>query len=325
MPQLRQNIITGEWVVIAPERAKRPSDFIEAAEVKQDGNDPFATAGEVYKKNRIKDYQFESRHIYVIPNKFPAFVEEDKCSSRTYRVENDFYAMRPSTGGHDVIIVKDETESVFTFSQQIWYEFFKITKARYIYWLRDCNAQHSMLIYNQGPKSGASIIHPHGQLFAANIIPNQILKELNGAERYFIDTGENVFDAMIKHEKKEKVRLIEENEHFVAFTFYAARFPFETWVLPKNQHARYEEITDSLVISLAQIMRSVMKRFDRTLHSPPLNFYIHDLPKSISSTEYYRWHIEITPRLSNYGGYELGSGVIIDIMSPEEAAEYLRN
>jgi UDPglucose--hexose-1-phosphate uridylyltransferase len=325
MPQLRQNIVTNEWVIIAPERSKRPSDFIHEEAIKEtsEANDPFALSSDHYKHTRIKGY--ETDHIYVIRNKYPVFIEDDaKESPRTFRLEDGFYGARPSTGGHDVIVIKDAKKTLYTFSRQEWYELFSVAKKRFLHWKKSEAAEHAMLIYNHGANAGASLTHPHAQIFVANIIPNQIVREMAGAEQYFINNGKNVFADLIFHEKKEGERVIAENDEFIAFTCYAARFPFETWVLPKEQCAHFEDERETYIHSLGQIMEDVMTRFGRVLKNPALNFYLHDLPSSVSESDYFRWHIEITPRLGTYGGYELGSGVVVNTMSPEKAADYLR-
>jgi len=325
MPQLRQNIITNEWVVIAPERSKRPSDFVheEAVKASSKENDPFVIGGDHYRHTRLKN--FETEHVYVIRNKYPVFIEDPaKDTPRTYRLEDSFYGARPSTGGHDVLVIKNPDTSIYSFTKQEWYELFSMAKKRFIHWKGSGSVEHTMLIYNNGANAGASITHPHAQVFAANIIPNQIVREMAGAEQYFINNGSNVFADLIYHEKKAKERVIAENDEFIAFTFYAARFPFETWVLPKEQCAHFEDETETYIHSLGQLMNDVMTRFGRVLKKPALNFYLHDLPESVKESDYFRWHIEITPRLGTYGGYELGSGVVINTMSPEDAAEYLR-
>lgn len=325
MPQLRQNVVTGEWVVIAPERAKRPSDFVAAETLKPESKLAcvFCEQGEAYKKYNLKE--FEAKHIYVTPNKFPAFIEDpEHCSPRTYKLEGGFYNARPSTGGHDVLIIKEHDWQLFDFDGKTWEELFLVAKHRYRYWRNDCNTEYTMLIYNQGAKSGASIYHPHAQIFASNIIPNQISREVQGSQRYFENNGACVFCDLLHHEQQEKVRVVAESKEFVAFTFYAARFPFEVWVLPKQHRAHFEDETDVAIKSLADIMQKVTGMFGSTLQKPPLNFFLHDLPTSIRHAEYYHWHLEITPRVTSYGGYELGSGVVIDVMSPEDAAKYLR-
>lgn len=325
MPELRQNIITGEWVVIAPERSKRPKDFISSnIDQTNEASDPFEVDGPVYRKERLKE--FETELVYVIPNKYPVFLQDSKnCSPRTYHLEKGFYSARPSTGGHDVVVVKDPNVDIYSFDLDTWYQLFSVAKKRIKYWHKDCNAEQAMLIYNQGSGGGASIKHPHAQIFVSNIIPNRIVQELEGAERYFLNHGKNVFQELIYHEKKEMTRIIAENDEFVAFTFYAARFPFEAWVLPKEQTSHFEEEKETYLHSLAQIMKDVFGRYGKLLNNPPLNFFLHDSPTSVGQNDYFRWHIEITPRLSKYGGYELGSGVIVDVMSPEEAAKYLVN
>lgn len=181
-----------------------------------------------------------------------------------------------------------------------------------------------MLIYNQGVKSGASIHHPHAQIFASNIIPNHISKEIAGSERYFENNGGCVFCDLIKHEQFNKARVIAENESFIAFTFYAARFPFETWIMPKIHRAHFEDDTQEMLKPLSEIMENVIQKIGKTLQKPDLNFWLHDLPTTLEKASYFHWHIEIAPRVSSYGGFELGAGTIIDIIAPEDAAEYLR-
>lgn len=325
MPQLRQNVVTGEWVVIAPERSKRPSDFIQKEKPKPQLKEscPFCE-GAAGHATRLLDYENES--VYVMPNKFPAFLEDEtKCSVRAYKLEDNFYTTRPASGGHDVLVVRDHDHQLYDFPVSTWRELFTLAGRRYHYWRNDCNTQYSMLIYNQGVAAGASIWHPHAQIFASNIIPNHISKELLGAQQYFENTGGCVYCDLLRHELKHQLRIVAENEKFVAFTFYAARFPFETWVMPKQHSVHFEEASNTLAEPLAEIMHELMAKLNRTLDAPPLNFFIHDLPTAVDDADYYHWHIEIAPRLSTYGGFELGSGTIIDVMAPEEAARFLQS
>lgn len=325
MPQLRQNIITGDWVVIAPERAKRPNTFQEVEELQADHPSEcvFCPESDEYKIRSLKE--FETEFSFVIPNKFPAFLEDkNNCSHRTYKLENDFYRARPATGGHDLIILKEHKANIYTFSLEQWIDLFSNARRRYQHWRKDCNSEYSMLIYNQGRKAGASIHHPHAQLFASNILPNLVNRELEGSRKFFENEGQCVFCALLAHETTEKHRLLVENEHFIAFTFYAARLPFEVWVLPKKHSSHFEDAESEIIVALAEICEQLTKMYDITLKQPPLNFFIHDLPRSIGKSNSYHWHLEFVPRVSNYGGYEMGSGVIIDVMSPEEAAGYLK-
>ncbi len=180
-----------------------------------------------------------------------------------------------------------------------------------------------MAIYNHGQAGAASINHPHAQVFASSIIPNYIQRELHGSERYYDLHEHCVYCQLIEQERAEKVRIVAENADFVMFTFFAARFPFELWVLPKEHQSMYEEAATSQLTSLSEILHTGFGLLNQTLHNPSLNFYIHSLPTTSDNADYYHWHLEIAPRVALYGGYELGSGTIIDIVSPEKATEYL--
>lgn len=327
MPQLRQNIITGEWVVIAPERAKRPQDFVMPKSVKVSDKTkcPFCVGSENYKLND-KVRKAETKNIYVIENKFPAFVEKDsKESLRSFYPEKGFYRARPSIGDHEVVIIKDHDQSLPKFSEDLMCEMLEVIRDRYLFMKEREKIASIMPIYNHGPEAGASIDHPHAQIFASGIISNTVGREIDGAEKYFGINGSCIFCDIIKHEKKEKIRIVDENKDFLAATFYAARLPFETWIYPKKHQSQFEMISKEEMKSFAKILVDTLRKMDKTLENPPLNMYIHTLPTIIEDSAYYHWHIEITPRVSNFGGFELGSDIVIDVMSPEEAAEYLRS
>jgi len=325
MPQLRRHPITGDWVVIAPERAKRPDDFIRADTAKPQSKVacPFCETGKMYRefKDRIKE--FEDKYIYVTPNLYPAFIEDAKrCSERSHRVE-EFYRMGPALGGHDVVVIKNHDVNLPSFDLNTWNALFSMIQRRYMYYKDFCNALYAMPIYNYKMKAGASIVHPHAQIFVSNIIPNVVADEMEGSEEYFQKHSECVFCAMNEHEKKIKKRVIYESDKFIAYTFFAARFPFEIWLLPKQHLSNFEKEDKESIQELAKAMRVIINKLYKTLKDPALNFFIHSLPNTLDDAKFFHWHLEITPRITGIGGYELGSGVIIDIMSPEDAAEYL--
>ncbi len=324
MPQLRQNIITGDWVVIAPERVKRPSEFVSASQPILSAKEhcPFCLEHANYSQNRLKHYETEL--VYVIANKYPAFVEDQtRCSERSYKVEDDFFLAKPSLGGHDVVIIKDHDRPLPKFDQRTWRDLLVMLKKRYQHFDQLCNNDYTMAIYNEKPAAGASIVHPHAQIFSSNIIPNLISRELTECQRYLELNSRSPFDDLIAHEQKFAKRVIAENEHYIAFVQYAARFPFETWIVPKYQISRFDKISATELAELIPVLSQSMAKINLALNEPALNFYIHSAPNSLEEAEYYRWHLEIAPRLGTFGGYELGSGVIIDVFSPEVAADYL--
>ncbi len=325
MPELRQNIITGDWVVITPERAKRPSDYrINDSGIASDSsNCPFCAGTENYRKNQ-KVRGASTKNFYVIKNRYPAFVEnEEEACVRSFYPEKGFYRARAAVGYHEVVIALDHDKTLITFSLNEMTEMLEIFCDRYNQMKNNKNIVSIMPFYNHGASAGASISHPHAQIIASGVIANTVGRELDGAERYFGINGTCVFCDIIEHELREKVRVVEENEDFLATTFYAARFPMETWIYPKRHDSQFENTPKSELKELAKILLSVLHKLERNISRIPLNFYIHTLPTIHSKSFSYHWHLEINPRLANYAGYELGSGVIIDIMSPEDAAEYL--
>lgn len=326
MPQLRQNIITGEWVVFAPERAKRPSDYISPPVQKKSDKDncPFcASSKNSSYPERIEDY--DENHTYLIENKFPAFINSTQDTSKTYKVEDEFYKMKLALGGHDVVVVREHEQELPHFTDSIWRDLITTFNKRGKYYQKAPNVEYMMPIYNHEAAAAASIDHPHAQIFASSIVPNIISRELAHTKEHYQDKGTCPFCDLIEHEKMQNTRVIFENEDFLVFCFYAARFPFETWVLPKSHQNKFEQMSESQINKFIEASRFVFSKLDEVLNNPPLNFFIHSSPlKTADFDKSYHWHLEVAPRLSNYGGYELGSGVIIDIIAPEQAAEYIR-
>lgn len=322
MPKLRQNIITGDWVVISPERSKRPEDYVMAAAPKHDipKDCPFCI------NNRDSAYQFsikdaETENVYVIPNKYPAFIKNDSIISEG----DNFYCDTKSIGGHEVIIIKKHEQEIYEDGEAIINELISVYKQRYLFYDQDPVIEYTMLIHNHGPEAAASIEHPHSQLFASAIMPNYVEKELAGAKKYFEVNKKCVFCEMLRVEKENGQRIIFENDAFMVFTVFAARFPFEMWLCPKKHAAKFETIDAKLQKSLAGALHEAISRLNKALNFPPFNYWIHTLPHhSDNHDELYHWHLEIAPRVSKFGGYEMGSGVVIDVVSPETAAEFLK-
>jgi UDPglucose--hexose-1-phosphate uridylyltransferase len=323
MPRIRQNIITKEWVVIAPERSQRPQDFVTAASSKRASKKdcPFCIENNVAYKTSIK--KFETDNVYVIPNLYPAFVDQDEVTQK----EGDYYPSYKSLGGHDVIILKDHDKEMGELKNQVLEEYYHTYQRRIDYFNQNPTVEYSMIIHNFGPEAGASIVHPHSQLMASSIIPTRIEMELRGSEDFYREKGECVFCWLVKKEQEKKIRVVGENRDFLAFTFWAARFPFEIWVVPKEHNLYFEKINRNQRLALADIFKQVLSKLNDSLNNPPYNYYIHTGPPRLENEKYldkfYHWHIEIAPRVNTFGGYELGSSLIIDVVSPERAAMFL--
>lgn len=323
MPKLRQNIITGDWVVISPERAKRPEDFViekRTAKTQSQKDCPFCPPDGAAYKTKIAGT--ETDHLYVVANKFPAFVDKDEVIEEG----GDFYPSYKSLGAHEVISFKDHEIEIPDLGQPVLTELFEAYRSRMIFLQRNPVIEYVMLVHNFGSEAGASIDHPHSQIFASSIIPTYVARELLGSRKFYKENKECVYCRLIEEEKGEDIRIVAENNGFIAFTFFAARFPFEVWILPKKHSARFEKTSSGELKELAEVFLKVMKKLNYGLNQPPYNYYIHTAPAKLAHHSiYYHWHIEICPRVSKLGAYEIGSDVFIDVVSPELAAEFLRD
>jgi UDPglucose--hexose-1-phosphate uridylyltransferase len=280
---------------------------------------PFCINNDNAYKFSIKE--IETENIYVIPNKYPAYVKEDSLVE-----EGDgIYEDTKSIGGHEVIIIKKHDQDIYEDGKAIVNELLGVYKERYSNYDKDPVVEYTMVIHNHGPEAAASIEHPHSQLFASAIVPNYIQKEISGSKKYFDENHECVFCKIVKAEKENQQRVIFENEEFIAFTFFAARFPFEIWVVPKKHKADFAKITSGEQEACAEALHEAISKLNKALNFPPFNYWIHSIPcNGQEAADYYHWHLEIAPRVSKFGGYEMGSGIVIDVVSPEIAAEFLK-
>lgn len=321
MSKLRQNIINGDWVVISPERSKRPEDYVMAASAKRGipKDCPFCLQNNDAYRFSIKEA--ETKNVYVIPNKYPAFTKQDSVID-----EGDgFYENTKSIGGHEVIVLKDHLQDIYDDGIDTIDELIGVYRNRYNFYNQDPIVEYTMLIHNHGPEAAASIEHPHSQLFASAILPSYIEKELQGSQKYFSQSHQCVFCRMLEVEKENAQRVIYENDEFLVFTFFASRFPFEMWIVPKTHQANFEKISSAGQKQLADALYHALNKLNKSLNNPPFNFWIHTLPHHHEEDSvYYHWHLEIAPRVSKFGGYEMGSGTVIDVVSPEVAAQFLR-
>jgi len=313
--------VTGEWVVIAPERAKRPDDYILPKPVPKKESLKFCNFcenGEAYNE-RIEGAG--TKHIYVVPNKFPAYVKDEAVTLDAGKI----YYSQKSVGGHEVISFINHNKDLEEVGVKQLDELFEVYQKRINFYKPNPCVEYVMPIHNHGPEAGESIEHPHSQLFASGVIPNTIAKELAGAKKFYQDEGKCIFCEMVKEEKRFEQRIVAENEDFVVFCAYAARVPFEMWLLPKKHHEHFENLAPTLRRKLAEMFHTVILKLYRGLNDPPFNFYLHASPMETSKhLKFYHWHVEIMPRLTRFGGYEMGSGIIIDVVSPERSAEFLR-
>jgi len=259
--------------------------------------------------------------VRVVPNKYPAFSLEDQV----FACGEGICQVMSGVGTHEVIVGSpDHYKSLALLTDSEVAQVICAYRDRYIALSTDPRIQYILIIVNQGAKAGASLEHPHSQLFAIPMIPLGAREELEGVAKYLEEKGSCIYCDLIGYERGVGERFILESEFFVAFAPYASRVPFETWILPKEHHSAFETMSWNEIQSLAWILRQILGKLHRGLNDPPYNLYLHTAPCQDGTFAYYHWHIEILPKLSIIAGFELGAGMMINVVKPEEAAAFLR-
>ncbi|MDI6716518.1 MAG: galactose-1-phosphate uridylyltransferase [Actinomycetota bacterium] len=329
MPELRQDPVTKNWVVIAKERAKRPDDFIRKRSVAEPHVCPFDYGNESMTPPEVLAFRPENTlpnspgwSVRVVPNKFPAFTPENGSETTM----NNFYRLRKAYGAHEVVIHGPEHNlSLATYPNE---QVAEVLRA-YILRLRHHEEQpygnYVQILINHGKEAGASLEHSHSQIFVTPIIPEVVRNELVGSASYYNENRRCVFCDMIEQERIISERLIDRTENYIVFSPFAAKLPFETWILPMHHQARFELLTDDNRYKLASIFKKTLQRFYIGLNDPPYNMYLHTSPRGYDKPESYHWHISIIPKLTIAAGFELSTGMWINITSPESSAAFLRN
>ena len=329
MPELRKDPVTGRWVIIAVERAMRPSDFKKEEEKKESAkSSPFSEGNESKTPPEILAYRKPGTQpnkpgwwVRVIPNKFPALRIEGDLDRKGVGM----YDMMNGVGAHEVIVESpNQSDSIETLPLKHVEDILWAFRDRCLDLRKDRRLRYIIVFKNKGKEAGASLSHPHSQLIAMPIIPKLAKEELEGSRRYYEYKERCVYCDMIAQELEDKKRLILENEYFVVFVPFASIVPFEMWIMPKQHNSDYANIKRSEMYYLADALQRSLRMLNKSVPNVAYNFYIHSAPLDNLELPYYHWHIEIVPRLTHTAGFEWGTGLYINPMPPERAAEFLR-
>lgn len=324
--QLRQDLVTGDWVVIATGRGKRPENFQKKEEFSQVISEKECLFCDPEKSGQEKDvliYNTTDKDwtLRVFPNKFPAFAPPK--GKIVHQTEGPYFWME-GIGYHEVIVTRDHQKSIGQMEDWQAGEILDAFQTRYLDLMNKKSVRYIEIFHNHGKEAGASIVHPHSQLTAVPVISPYIESELFGAEDYFSKNKKCVYCVMIDWEKKEGNRIVFENENFLAFCPFASRVAFEVWLMPKRHSPYFERIDDKQKMAGGEALNQVLRKIGKVLNNPDYNFYLHTAPCDGKDYPHYHWHIEVLPKTSLWAGFELSTGIEISIIEPEIASEYLR-
>ncbi|MEW5923150.1 MAG: galactose-1-phosphate uridylyltransferase [Candidatus Zixiibacteriota bacterium] len=327
MPEFRQNMATKEWVILSPERRKRPSDFIrpdsgQEPALSYEDNCPFCRGNENLTVPPSYVFPEDKKWLVrVVPNKYAAL------DSRldTKRTGNGCFVSAHGFGIAEVVVEHPfHNETIATMETAHVGHILRACRERQIAISRNPNVNLITIFRNHGQRAGTSLAHPHSQIIATPIVPPHVRYPMEQAIQYYDTTGHCVFCDMVREELRQAERIIVETEFFVAFCPYAARSPFESRIYPKYHSASFMLIDDNRIADLARVLRETLARLYHGLKNPDYNYIIRSAPIGDEDTRHQHWYMVIIPKITTAAGFEIGSGIYINTIAPEESAQFLR-
>ena len=316
--ELRQDPLTGRWVTIATGRAARPGSFARPTPAVRGAlGCPFCEGNEHLTPPEVEADRDPSEPpnsggwtVRVVPNKFAAFGPPGGSADP---VDGRLLA----AGGHEVIIHGATHRTTLTgLAPAILPAVLAAWRRRLAAWRREPMGAVTIIV-NEGPEAGASLEHSHSQLFATALRPQLIEAEM---ERLRADGCAAC--ELVERERKTGERVVGEGDGLLTVCPWASAMPFESLILPDAHSPRFEDGDEAADQAVAQAVRSQLDRLRRAVgNEPPLNLVLHSAPPGV---EDFHWHLHVLPRLTTMGGFELGTGVQINVVDPDSAAERLR-
>jgi UDPglucose--hexose-1-phosphate uridylyltransferase len=322
--ELRYDLVSKDWVVIATGRARRPETFKKDKKINGEDLNIFCPFCNLNKKDKPLLYipSKENWQVVVIPNKYPAFVASKKINKKR---EGGLYQLMSAWGFHEVVVTKDHKKSIALFSYQEMKNVLDVYQLRYLTLKKHRLVKYISIFHNHGKEAGASINHPHSQIIAIPLIDTDLKNSLNNSKHHFETKGKCIYCEMNRWEMKVRKRIVFENNSFLAVCPFASKSAFEIVISPKKHLSYFEEITDQEKWDLAEIFVVCLNKIYKGLSNPDYNFYLHTSPCDKNENHsYYHWHWTILPKTSVWAGFEIGTRMEISTIQPEKAAEYLR-
>jgi UDPglucose--hexose-1-phosphate uridylyltransferase len=324
LPELRIDPLSGLRVIVAGERGSRPGAFLAVTprEPIDPESDPFAaghedrTPPEVYALRENGSWK-----VRVVPNLYPALAEGESGPGADPlgggRGEPDLFASRPATGAHEVVVnapdpvtsLAELTAEQVETAMSVWRERMRAHD----------DAAYVHVIVNEGKEAGASLPHTHAQIYALPFVPAAVARERERFTAYSDRTqGRNLLEDLLQEEVRRRERVVAIDDEAVALCPFGARVPFHLQVVPRRPAARF---SDDGPLG-ARMLHEALSRLGAVLGAlPPLNMWVRTAPRD---AERFCWRIEIMPRLAQLAGLEIGTGVHLNVLAPEDAAERLR-
>jgi len=320
MTEMRLDPLSGRWVVISEARSKRPDAFVlHAQRLAHEplAPCPFCPGNEEEAPATLVEYGSEGTwEVRVVPNKYPAFE-----GAEPFQVENrgPVFTVGSAGGVHEVLILSPEHDVS-------WTELSDAQVELVMHAMRDRVAQHatmpnlrySQAIVNAGREAGASVEHPHGQLLGMSFVPREIAEEQARFARF---TARCLLCTTIEAEESVRHRVVYADDHVVAVSPYWASVPYEMLIIPRNHDPHLHTASDVDVDAVGKALRTVLQALNKTIGDVAYNLVFHSAPFRMGDP--FHWHVHVVPKATTRAGFEMGTGVAINIVPPETATAEL--
>jgi UDPglucose--hexose-1-phosphate uridylyltransferase len=325
LPELRIDPLSGLKVIVAGERGSRPGAWLDVQPRPpvDPEQDPFSAGHE----DRTPPEVYALREdgggwkVRVVPNLYPALSAGEPADGEdplvAGRGEPDLFAKRPAFGAHEVIVNAPDPVSSLAELQPG-----QVETAMFVWRERmrtHADAAYVHIIVNEGKEAGASLPHTHAQLYALPFVPAAVARERERFSAYFDRTqGRNLLEDLLQEEVRRRERVVAIDDEAVALCPFGARVPFHLHVVPRRPAARF---SDDGPLG-ARMLHQALGRLAAALGAlPPLNLWVRTAPRD---SEHFCWRVDIMPRLAQLAGLEIGTGVHLNVLAPEDAARRLR-
>jgi UDPglucose--hexose-1-phosphate uridylyltransferase len=340
LPELRIDPLTGLRAIIAGERAARPGAFASKVEERppiDPEKDPFAEGNEDRTPPEVWALRPDGGapdtpgwKVRVVPNLYPALgpgePDDERAADaaaaddplRSGRGMPDLFVSRPAVGAHEVII--NSPKPVSTLVELAPEEVETAMDAWRTRMVVHAHAAYPHLIVNEGVQAGASLPHTHSQFYALPFVPAAVARERERFTAYYERTqGRNLLGDLLQEEVRLRERIVAIDSEAVVICPFASRMPFEMMLIPRTPRARFQ---DDGPLG-ARLLHEALARLKAALGGmPPLNMWVRTAPSGAGE---FCWRIDVVPRLAQLAGLEMGTGVSLNIVPPEQAAATLRD
>ena len=330
-PHRRYNPLLDEWILVSPQRAKRPWQGQNEAisdEKKPEYDETCYLCPGNHRITGGTNPNYEN--CYVFDNDFPALLKDEVSSDVA---QEDLFKINPERGINRVICFSPKHNVTLAEMQVPEIEnVVRVWKEQYLELGAISYINHVQIFENKGSVMGCSNPHPHGQIWAQSSLPSQVKRTQDNLLKYFQKTGKSLLKDYLESELQKKERIIAENEHFVLLVPFWATWPYETMIISKRHFSSIAEITEEEIKSYAEMIQIITVKYDNLFKTSfPYSAGIHQAPTDGLDHEEWHFHMHFYPPLLRSAtvkkfmvGYELLAEAQRDLTA-EQSAEILRN